>query len=131
MAQCTRCLRLGIPCDFRSLPELWAAIDADEWPELRRAMVKSDSRNKKLLADLGRKLLHFGAENGYAKLIEALLEANVNVDTQNQYGRTALQYAALEGSKPVVRTLIAHGANVNLGSGCPPLHVALTNLTGQ
>lgn len=84
-----------------------------------------ESREKSLPVDLGQRLLHFGARNGYVKLIETLLEADVDIDSQDEFGNTALYHAAWKSTKCAAATLIGHGANVDRKNsfGLTPLHL--------
>ena len=57
--------------------------------------------------------LHMAAETGDAALIDALLKAGAKVDALNESGTTPLMIASASGSTDAVRTLLAHGADVN------------------
>jgi ankyrin repeat protein len=58
--------------------------------------------------------LHAAAKAGDAKQVEALLVKGADVNAKSAYGATALHFAADKGHLAVVKTLIAHKANVNL-----------------
>ena len=45
-----------------------------------------------------------------------LLENGANVNSTNDYGWTALMYAAKEGNANLTRLLIKHGADVNIAN---------------
>lgn len=59
--------------------------------------------------------LHNASECGRAETVEELLQAQANIDEQNEEGSTALQLAALSASgSSRVRTLLKYGADVNI-----------------
>ena len=73
--------------------------------------------------------LHSAAVCGDLEMIQVLLEFGVDVDAQNRYRHTALDYASRDGHRNdagVARLLIAHGADPNLCNkkGSSPLHRA-------
>jgi outer membrane protein assembly factor BamB len=53
------------------------------------------------------------AKKGDAALVAALLAEGLDPNAQTEYGVTALQFAAARGHLDVVRTLLAHGADVS------------------
>ena len=58
--------------------------------------------------------LHVAASRGLAALCRSLLlEAGVEVDEQDEYGRTAFHSAAIGGRKRVVKTLLKAGAGLD------------------
>ena len=57
--------------------------------------------------------LHEAARQGDVEKITRLLDAGVPVDGTNQYGATALTYAASKGHLGVVKLLVERGANVD------------------
>lgn len=58
--------------------------------------------------------LHVAVLTGQAQMLDALLDRNVEVDAADAAGRTALNWAAEQGTPETVETLLAHGANPNL-----------------
>jgi len=71
--------------------------------------------------------LHFAAQAGQTDVVEYLIAAGANVDTENISGKTPLEFAADKGHKEVVELLIENGADVNAGgrSSQTPLNIAL------
>ena len=63
-------------------------------------------------------------------MAKQLLENSVNVDSTNNYGKTALHEAVLWNSVDVAKVLIAHSANLNAAAvkggykGLTPLQAA-------
>jgi ankyrin repeat protein len=53
------------------------------------------------------------AQNGRKDQCELLLATGANVNAQNDYGNTPLQYAAMNGHKEICKLLIANKANIN------------------
>jgi ankyrin repeat protein len=74
----------------------------------------------------GTTLLMFAARSGNEQLIEFLLEKRANVLKQNKFGDNAVGLAALNGSLPVVRRLVAGGADI-AARGWNALHYAAYN----
>jgi len=72
--------------------------------------------------------LHIAAKNGSAEAIALLAnQMSVNdINIQGYDGDTALYYAALNGNKDAVNTLLAYGANPTIANekGYTPLHMA-------
>ncbi|CAJ0833767.1 11437_t:CDS:10 [Entrophospora sp. SA101] len=56
-------------------------------------------------------MLHFAAMLGYQKLLFVLIEREIDLDVQDEYGFTALHYAAWAGRKEIVRSLLSAGAD--------------------
>lgn len=71
-------------------------------------------------AHRGKTALHIAAERGSLRIVQLLLEHDVDVDMADASGRTALHYAE------VVTLLLAGGADSEArdGEGRSPLHVA-------
>ncbi|WP_410542263.1 ankyrin repeat domain-containing protein [Wolbachia endosymbiont of Tetranychus urticae] len=71
--------------------------------------------------------LKWAATYGYLNVVKYLIdEKSVNVETKDNYGRTSLHWAAQNGHKEIVDTLLNKGANVNAADSekTTPLHVA-------
>lgn len=60
--------------------------------------------------------------------VQALLEANVDPDSTNEDGLTALHQCCIDDSEEMMRLLVHHGANVNAQDSekWTPLHAAAT-----
>ena len=63
-------------------------------------------------------LLHVAAEHGDHDFVKRLIATEVDVDA-DVAGSTAIYAAAVSGHSDIVATLIAHGADVNLGASPP------------
>lgn len=74
----------------------------------------------------GTTLLMFAAGNGNEQLLEFLLRSRANMLKQNRYGDTAVALAALNGHLPIVRRLVAAGADI-ANTGWNALHYAAFN----
>jgi hypothetical protein len=71
--------------------------------------------------------LHYAAARGDVRAVEHILGEGGDVDTRNAAGRTPLAEAAKRGRLAAVRTLLRHGAEVDVydtQSGFTPLHLA-------
>jgi len=78
--------------------------------------------------------LHFASKYGNEDIVEQLIAAGVNVQAEDDYGKTALHWAAQEGrSLHTVECLIAGGVNVNGGDrfGRTALHYAARGDHGE
>ncbi len=77
-----------------------------------------------------RNALHYAAMGVSGAAVEFLLkERKFNINSQDDFGCTALIYAAYQGNLDIVRKLIEHGANVNLSDKRKktPLHYAVSS----
>ena len=70
--------------------------------------------------------LHIACFRGHSKIVEILLERDVDIDERDGSGRTAIQLATMNGHESVVRLLLSHGAKINTRDslGCTPIHWA-------
>lgn len=59
----------------------------------------------------GRRALNYAALNNHADVIEVLLAAGANIESQNRTRFTPLHHAAEGGSIDAIKTLLKHGAN--------------------
>jgi ankyrin repeat protein len=74
--------------------------------------------------------LSYASQNGHDKVVDALLDSNRDtLETTDECGRTALHLAVLADKHEVVKSLLAHKANVNAqdNSGSTALHYASWN----
>jgi ankyrin repeat protein len=64
----------------------------------------------------GKTPLHFAAQYGHPDMVELLLANKADIEAKTIYGNgeTALQVAAMNGKKEVVRTLVSHKANYTI-----------------
>jgi hypothetical protein len=56
--------------------------------------------------------LHYAAMGGNMKVVEILLQLEVNVDQQDHMGMTPLHYAAMSGHEEVVEILLLCNADI-------------------
>ena len=70
-----------------------------------------DSRTAELIKT---RCLIKAARNGHNRVVSELLFRNVNVNSRNSFGDTALMMAARLGHQEVVRTLLINNADVNI-----------------
>jgi hypothetical protein len=71
--------------------------------------------------------LHRAAEKGDLKGLQASLDQQVDINSRDEAGRTALLLATLHGQTKAVNMLLAHGADPNIAdaNGITPLHAAM------
>jgi len=76
-----------------------------------------DVRKDKFFAFIERGSIHF---------VQACLEAGINLEASNEYGQTALYFAAWRGYEKLVRLLLQYGSNPNqtANDGTTPLYAA-------
>lgn len=74
----------------------------------------------------GQTALHYAVKSGNAAVVEALIEAGVDVNATNFSFETPLHYAAEQGNFEIVNLLLENGAKVNLqaAQGKTALHCA-------
>ncbi|KKY18431.1 putative ankyrin repeat protein [Phaeomoniella chlamydospora] len=74
-----------------------------------------------------RTALHIIALRGLLRIIQPLLDAGAEVDSQDGLGNTPLHIAASRGESDMVAALISAGANceAKTAAGCTPLHLAV------
>jgi ankyrin repeat protein len=58
--------------------------------------------------------LQVATTHGHAHMVESLLAADANVDSQGSYGMTALHVAAINDDLKIGRILLNHGADPTL-----------------
>ncbi|KAI6189373.1 Ankyrin [Aphelenchoides bicaudatus] len=71
--------------------------------------------------------LHLAAEYGDSEMVKLLVEAGIELEATDYFGRTSLHFAVMSNSYENAKILIANGANVNSQGGCEntPLHYAV------
>ncbi len=75
--------------------------------------------------------IHDAAFDGIIARVQEELDKGVDVNTEDEFGFTALHFAAWVGHKEIAVLLIENGADVNANSwsGLTPLHDAATNIS--
>lgn len=56
-------------------------------------------------------LLHYASEWGHLNCLKILIDSNVDIDYQDDFGWTALEYASRDGHKEAISFLLDHGAD--------------------
>lgn len=71
--------------------------------------------------------LHRAAESGDLKGLQGALDQQVDINSRDEAGRTALLLATIHGQTKAVDMLLAHGADPNTAdaNGVTPLHAAV------
>ncbi|XP_037792597.1 protein phosphatase 1 regulatory subunit 16A-like [Penaeus monodon] len=89
---------------------------------------KRRRENKKSVKFISNVMLLEAAARNDIEEVQALLEANVNPDSTNEDGLTALHQCCIDDSEEMMRLLVHHGANVNAQDSekWTPLHAAAT-----
>lgn len=111
------------------------SINAMEKPPLEDAVERGDIEQVKALLKAGRDAnfkfygqaaIHAAVMYDRQEIIQLLLDHSVDVDLQDNGGRTALSIAAQGGRKAIAQLLLSRGANVNHQDayGMTPLHWA-------
>ena len=107
--------RLDIPDQVASpaTQDLWRASIAGDVAGVKAALAAgadiegidfSENNN-------GRRALNYAALNNRPEVIEALLAAGANIESQNRTRFTPLHHAAEKGSIEAIKVLLKHGAN--------------------
>ncbi|KAI5837201.1 ankyrin repeat-containing domain protein [Morchella snyderi] len=73
-------------------------------------------------------LLHIAIENGYEKVVDVLLECNVNFEAINRGGLSAIQLAAEKGLSRIVRQIMARQGQVH---NCEERELALIGAASE
>ena len=64
---------------------------------------------------IGSTILMLTCKYGYQKIVEIILQHNAtNINTQNEYGYTAIMYAYYELHTNIIPILLKYGANINI-----------------
>ncbi|MFP3030623.1 MAG: ankyrin repeat domain-containing protein [Wolbachia sp.] len=99
--------------------KIWSDIDKN-WSYAARFNVNYKWFNDKTL-------LHYAAEGGCEKVIDALIKNGANIEVEDKEKNTPLHRAAKNGYIDIVNTLIGNGADVNKVTiyGRTPLYLAV------
>lgn len=91
----------------------------------RQKKREESAKNVKFISNV--KLLEAAARNDIEE-VEMLLSANVNPDSTNEDGLTALHQCCIDDSEEMMRLLVEHGSDVNAQDSekWTPLHAAAT-----
>mmetsp|Transcript_698 Transcript_698/g.1667 ORF Transcript_698/g.1667 Transcript_698/m.1667 type:complete len:209 (+) Transcript_698:34-660(+) len=113
----------------------WEKQARDEQAEMKAFLDRewSERHHRKRVQKMGEKLREAG-KCGDVQTIRALLDSGVYVDaTDGEYNQTALHYAAREGRRDAVDTLLVAGANPNARNADyrTPMHWAAANGTAS
>lgn len=112
----------------REYPILYAASLSQEDIVLQMLEIKPN-----LLVEnhIGNNLLHVAIENKLDKVATRLIEGGtIEINKKNNFGYTALQFAADNGNVPIVKLLLSNNADPNIPNdeGFLPIHrAALSN----
>ncbi|KAJ6095378.1 hypothetical protein N7486_006124 [Penicillium sp. IBT 16267x] len=73
--------------------------------------------------------LYHAARNGWIEVLKILIERGANVNTQREYGWTAVNAAAIRGHAEAIKLLVKSGADVEIAThkGRTVLHTAAVN----
>lgn len=105
--------------------DIWLAVTIGNEKYVKRLVGKADDLNA--LEESSRApMITIAAVQGFTNIVEILLDAGANIDTQGDDGATALLVAAFFGREDTVRLLIDRGANQSLmnNDGTTPLVAA-------
>jgi ankyrin repeat protein len=94
------------------------------------ALVSWKNTDLEWVTSLGDSPLMTCVYHGFERGAEMLLAAGANVDVSNNFGNTALNYAAIRGYSMIGELLLEHGADHSArrtGDGWTALHIAANN----
>ncbi|KAI9002418.1 hypothetical protein BC832DRAFT_561550 [Gaertneriomyces semiglobifer] len=116
--------------DTTSLPHVFLRYCATTSKECLAVLLKSDAMNLNYIDDVSyRTALHELCISGRADILELCLSHSSlpSVSSPDNYGRTALHYAAMNDHVECILALIRHGAEVNAldHDRCTPLVLAI------
>ena len=100
-------------CGQPSIDDFMSIIAEDKLTEVKLAL---KAEPKLLQEPLGRgnTSLHIAAYYGSNKVINYLLEQNVNLDRQNEKGQTALHFAVMRENFDIIALLVSNKADITL-----------------
>lgn len=64
--------------------------------------------------NMDRTPLHYASNRGHTSIVKNLLDAGVDINRRDQYGRSPIQLAAMYGRVATARAILAHRANFNV-----------------
>lgn len=88
-----------------------------------------DRYNRTPLGGLGSEYVRPNLEENHCHIIDRLVEAGADINSEDEFGNTAAFYAARNGKLRILDTLVDHGADVHGGNstGITCFHVATLN----
>ncbi|KAL3865979.1 hypothetical protein ACJMK2_043321 [Sinanodonta woodiana] len=142
-----KCLALASQGGFLDLVKLFiikgANIDSESPPNketpLHQAIIhkhedvalfliaKGADVNKIPTRKIHNSCLHVACQLGQARVVDALLETNLQIDLKNKNGVTPLHFALMYKNVEIAKRLIEKGCDINLSSGRldkTPLHIS-------
>ncbi len=110
--------------------DIWLAVITGNERAVKRLARKVDDLNAKEEASRTT-LLILAAINGYANIVETLIDAGADVDVRGDDGATALLVAAFFGRADAVEVLLKHGADTSISNneGITPLAAAQADMS--
>merc|ERR1740129_917388 len=106
------------------------AIEASHW-EAAELLIRCGACLAARRYD-GKTALILAAGTGHTKVVSLLAELCADLDSQSDNGSYALLEAAVSSRWAVARTLVAHGASMNVGNGsCSKTPLMLASAAGQ
>jgi len=102
--------------DDASLPMIFRAIQRGDLETVKR-MIAEDPDVVHASLDTDDQPLHIACWQKYETIVKFLIQSGADVNSRGDFGNTPLHYAVFEGdeySTPIVRALLAAGADPNL-----------------
>jgi ankyrin repeat protein len=109
-----------------SMPMIFRAIQRGDLETVKKLVSENPEQVHETL-DTDDQPLHIACWQKYETIVKFLIQAGADVNSRGDFGNTPLHYAVFEGdeySTPIVRALLAAGADPNLTdkrSGSTPL----------
>ena len=100
--------------DESSLPA-WSVAELNR-PDLMEALIDRGGDLNERDPDTSDTALHIVTSSNNNDILEQLLMACANLDLVNRFGKTPLKIAALNGSSEATKSLLKHGAKVDIES---------------